>query len=218
MRPTTGPRSRAGVGAPRCRGVRADVAVGPLVPGIHLELEAVGRSPHQDSLPVLHLAAQDQPGETVADLLLHQALEGTRPVQRVEALRGEPAGRGLVHVQADAPLAQAVGDRLDLECDDAAELLAGERLAHDDVVETVEELGLKEARTTCITRSCFSFSASVWSCSATAPRFEVRMRIVERKSTVRPWPSVRRPSSSTCSSTSNTSWCAFSISSSSTTE
>src|SRR5699024_2035641 len=78
MRPTTGPRSRAGVGAPRCRGVRADVAVGPLVPGIHLELEAVGRSPHQDSLPVLHLAAQDQPGETVADLLLHQALEGAR--------------------------------------------------------------------------------------------------------------------------------------------
>src|SRR5699024_2568008 len=143
MRPTTGPRSRAGVGAPRCRGVRADVAVGPLVPGIHLELEAVGRSPHQDSLPVLHLAAQDQPGETVADLLLHQALEGTRPVQRVEALRGEPAGRGLVHVQGDAPLAQAVGDLLDLECDDAAELLAVERLEHDDVVETVEELGLE---------------------------------------------------------------------------
>ena len=34
------------------------------------------------------------------------------------------------------------------------------------------------------------------------------------KSTVRPWPSVRRPSSSTCSSTLKTSWCAFSISSS----
>ena len=34
-----------------------------------------------------------------------------------------------------------------------------------------------------------------------------------RKSTVRPWPSVRRPSSRSCSSTLNTSWCAFSISS-----
>ena len=37
------------------------------------------------------------------------------------------------------------------------------------------------------------------------------------KSTVRPWPSVSRPSSSTCSSTLNTSGWAFSISSSSTT-
>ena len=38
-----------------------------------------------------------------------------------------------------------------------------------------------------------------------------------RKSTVRPWPSVSRPSSSTCSRTSKTSGCAFSTSSSSTT-
>jgi hypothetical protein len=37
------------------------------------------------------------------------------------------------------------------------------------------------------------------------------------KSTVRPWPSVRRPSSSTCSSTLNTSGWAFSTSSSSST-
>ena len=41
---------------------------------------------------------------------------------------------------------------------------------------------------------------------------------VLRKSTVRPWPSVRRPSSSTCSSTLNTSGCAFSTSSSRITE
>ncbi len=42
--------------------------------------------------------------------------------------------------------------------------------------------------------------------------------MVLRKSTVRPWPSVSLPSSSTASSTSNTSGCAFSISSNSTTE
>ena len=41
---------------------------------------------------------------------------------------------------------------------------------------------------------------------------------VFRKSTVRPWPSVRRPSSRICSRTSKTSACAFSISSSRTTE
>ncbi len=50
------------------------------------------------------------------------------------------------------------------------------------------------------------------------PRFEVSTRMVFLKSTVRPWPSVSRPSSSTCSRTSKTSGCAFSTSSSSTTQ
>ncbi len=49
------------------------------------------------------------------------------------------------------------------------------------------------------------------------PMFDVMMMTVFLKSTVRPWPSVMRPSSSTCSSTLNTSWCAFSISSKRTT-
>src|SRR5580698_7695428 len=46
----------------------------------------------------------------------------------------------------------------------------------------------------------------------------VMMMMVFLKSTVRPWPSVRRPSSSTWSSTLNTSWWAFSISSNKTTQ
>ena len=48
--------------------------------------------------------------------------------------------------------------------------------------------------------------------------FEVMISTVFLKSTVRPWPSVSRPSSITCSSMLNTSAWAFSISSSSTTE
>ena len=51
-----------------------------------------------------------------------------------------------------------------------------------------------------------------------APRFDVITSTVFVKSTVRPSPSVSRPSSMTCSSTFQTSGCAFSISSSSTTE
>ena len=47
--------------------------------------------------------------------------------------------------------------------------------------------------------------------------FEVMISTVLRKSTVRPWESVRRPSSRICSRTLNTSGCAFSISSNSTT-
>jgi hypothetical protein len=49
------------------------------------------------------------------------------------------------------------------------------------------------------------------------PTFEVMMMTVLRKSTVRPWPSVSRPSSSNWSKVLNTSGWAFSISSNSTT-
>ena len=48
--------------------------------------------------------------------------------------------------------------------------------------------------------------------------FEVMISTVFLKSTVRPWPSVRRPSSISWSRMLNTSGAAFSISSSSTTE
>ena len=51
-----------------------------------------------------------------------------------------------------------------------------------------------------------------------APRFEVMITTVLVKSTVRPSPSVRRPSSMSASSTFQTSGWAFSTSSSSTTE
>ena len=50
------------------------------------------------------------------------------------------------------------------------------------------------------------------------PRFDVMMTTAFLKSTVRPLPSVSRPSSSSCSRTLSTSGCAFSISSKSTTE
>ena len=51
------------------------------------------------------------------------------------------------------------------------------------------------------------------SCGGTE-RLDVMMSRVLEKSTVRPWPSVRRPSSSSCSSTLKMSLWAFSISSS----
>ncbi len=51
-----------------------------------------------------------------------------------------------------------------------------------------------------------------------APTFEVMMMTVLRKSTLRPGPSVRCPSSKICSMELKTSGCAFSISSNSTTE
>ena len=78
--------------------------------------------------------------------------------------------------------------------------------------------GLKAWRTSSLTASVSCSQSRVWSTRNWLPRLLVRIRMVFRKSTVRPWPSVSRPSSSTCSSTSNTSGCAFSTSSSRITE
>src|SRR5829696_6851477 len=78
--------------------------------------------------------------------------------------------------------------------------------------------GLKLARTTDSTESRLACGSRVGSTRKFEPRLEVRISSVFRKSTVRPWPSVSRPSSSTWSRMSNTSGCAFSTSSSSTTE
>ena len=69
--------------------------------------------------------------------------------------------------------------------------------------------------------ACFMAFSSP--CSANSrmncePTLDVMMMMAFLKLTTRPWPSVRRPSSSTCSRMLNTSGCAFSISSSSTTE
>ena len=72
--------------------------------------------------------------------------------------------------------------------------------------------------TTFITATRLASSLSAGSAMYWDPRLEVRIRIVFRKSTVRPWPSVSRPSSSTWSRMSKTSGCAFSTSSSSTTQ
>ncbi len=77
--------------------------------------------------------------------------------------------------------------------------------------------GLKDARTTSSTCSRLVSSLLSGSTRYWLPRLEVRIRMVLRKSTVRPWPSVRRPSSRTWSRMSKTSGWAFSTSSSSTT-
>ena len=78
--------------------------------------------------------------------------------------------------------------------------------------------GRNAERTTPITCSLFSPSLSSGSARYCDPRLLVRMRMVLRKSTVRPWPSVRRPSSRTCNRMLNRSGWAFSTSSSRITE
>ena len=79
--------------------------------------------------------------------------------------------------------------------------------------------GRKRSRTARITAGRAASMSALSGSSAIAwlPRLLVSTMMVLRKSTVRPCPSVSRPSSSTCRSTLNTSSCAFSTSSNSTT-
>ena len=82
--------------------------------------------------------------------------------------------------------------------------------------------GRKYPRISAITRSrasgLISPSAVASATRYSEPMLEVMMMTVLRKSTVRPCASVSLPSSRTCSSVLNTSGCAFSTSSNSTTE
>ena len=97
------------------------------------------------------------------------------------------------------------------------------------VINPFKNSGRKAFFSSCMTRLLISLSESpfcpefekpsvVVVVMSRAPTFEVMMMTVLRKSTVRPWASVRRPSSRICSRMLNTSGCAFSISSKSTTE
>ena len=108
------------------------------------------------------------------------------------------------------------------------DLGALERRERDDLVDAVVELGRKR-RARCSDQRFFDLlrSRSAGLCrsrcracssalTSAAPRLDVRMMTVLVKSTVRPRPSVSRPSSNTPRNASRTSRCAFSISSSST--
>ena len=101
-----------------------------------------------------------------------------------------------------------------------------ERVEDDDLVDAVQELR-PEVRAQrvhapaawCLRRASPVPSACTDRASAMKwlPTFDVMITTVFLKSTVRPLPSVSRPSSSSCSMTLSTSGCAFSISSNSTT-
>ena len=162
---------------------------------------------------------EQRPRELVVDLVLHEPAQRTRPVDRVVAALGEP-GAGIRRDRERQPaLGEPLLEPVDVERHDLAEVVGGERREHHDVVEAVDELGLERlAHQLVAPRPSSAPTRGSGRSRNWLPRFEVRIRIVLRKSTVRPWPSVSRPSSSTCSSTSNTSGCAFSTSSSRITE
>ena len=98
---------------------------------------------HPDRVPVGDLPGQQFPGQLIADRRLDQPAQRPCPVHGVEAGHGQPfAGRG-----RDLERQPAVGEPPrqpgNLQVDDLVEVLGGQRVEDDDVVEPVEELRLE---------------------------------------------------------------------------
>ena len=178
------------------------------------------RGVDDDVVALAEAAGEHLDRQRVLDHPLDRALERPRAEHRVVAALGQascaprPSARSAIFRSASRFCrSRSWMSTMRLQ------VLAAERAEDDDLVDAVQELGPERA---CAARPSarpcprrVSRRAISWMRSE--PTFDVMMTTVLRKSTVRPLPSVRRPSSSTCSSTLNTSGCAFSISSNRTT-
>ena len=156
---------------------------------------------------------------------LDRPLQRPRAVGRIVALGDQQILGAVGQLDVDLAILEPLHQAAQLDVDDRPHLLAAERVEEDDLVDPVEELrpevraqrldDLRAARlrrAPCCRRGSTAASAMKW-----LPTFDVMITTVFLKSTVRPLPSVSRPSSSSCSITLSTSGCAFSISSKSTT-
>ena len=175
-----------------------------------------------DRVALVEAAGQHLDRERVLDHALDRALERARAEDRVVAALGErlPSPRASARAGASARRAACAGRSSWMSTIFSSCVLA-ERLEDDRLVDAVQELRPERVPQDVhqlVLRAASSSSPrrdASWIRSE--PTFDVMMTTVLRKSTVRPLPSVRRPSSSTCRSTLKTSGCAFSISSKSTT-
>src|ERR1700730_10485499 len=86
---------------------------------------------------------EERERERVDQPLLNHTLQRPRPVCRVIAEVPEQRPRRVGQLDLDIALADTLDQARDLEVDDLRDLLAGQRLELDDVVETVDELGFE---------------------------------------------------------------------------
>ena len=158
-------------------------------------------------------------GQRILDLLLDHALERPSAVGRVVALAAaiasSAASRDLqLHAAAARAASPGVRPADRRSCESARGRADGRRSSRrcDSGTRAGSWLARLRSRALRISSSLPLLRVICW--ISWLPMFVVITMIVFVKSTVRPWLSVRRPSSSTCSSTLNTSRWAFSISSS----
>src|SRR5690242_17940701 len=151
--------------------------------------------------------------QSLRERILHVPLQcpsqRSRPIVAIAAgLIENPLTRFRSQDNLHLAMDQRVVDLADQQIDDAQEIVVGKRVEENNFVQPVQEFGIEDPLTSPITISSMDLPAPSspmdWKpraerfCRWRAPRFEVMIRMVLRKSTVLPRPSVSWPSSNTC--------------------
>src|ERR1700722_5612719 len=90
-------------------------------------------------IPRDEIAAQNLLCQGVLDLRLNGALQGPRPIDRVEAGLADLVACVIVQAQGDVALRQPQAQSSQLDIDDRANLLAPERMEHHDLIDSIDE-------------------------------------------------------------------------------
>ena len=91
----------------------------------------------------MDVACQQFLGQGIAHGLLNQAAQRAGTVGGIVPTFGEPQSRGVGNVQSEASSGKATGQFVDLDINDAGQLLCRERLEDHHVVEAVDEFRLE---------------------------------------------------------------------------
>ena len=147
----------------------------------------------------IDLLLQQGRGQRVSQSLLDDAFERSGAVGRIKPLLDEPFPGMFVDFKREFGLGKLVLQPLELEANDFLDLGPAQRVKDDGLIDPVEELGeeCSPKQVLNLGRIAVSLPAPDRSAMIWLPRLDVMMMTVFRKSTVRPWPSVSRPSSST---------------------
>src|SRR2546427_2118884 len=93
-----------------------------------------------DRIALANSAIENAMSDTVLDLPLDDALEGTSPELRVEAHLCQQVPCGVSNLQRDVPLFQARAQAIDLDIHNVLHLLTRDLMEDDDLIDAVDEL------------------------------------------------------------------------------
>ena len=175
------------------------------LPGLKAQLASVAVD--DNAVAILDRAADDLSCQFSFYAALQEPLDRSCAVSRIITLVCDKFLSSLCERQLDVPFFQTMFYILHAQIDDLDDLILSQRREYDDLIDTVEEF-----RTEVLLRLILNllFHIGINSAVLTDPvdqivASDVMITMVFLKSTVLPWLSVKRPSSSSCSRMLNTS-------------
>ena len=94
---------------------------------------------------VNELALEDANRQRVLHLALKSSLQRPRSVDRIESLPRDHLSSRVGQLDVHLPLPQELPQSLELDVDDLADVLATQRMEHDEVVDSIYEFGAEVA-------------------------------------------------------------------------